>query len=70
MSHNKLISNWYKKPSWSGRYLNYDSHHPFSQRIRLIKGIDRCIKLSDLLNAKEKRRTIFGNERVRHGHSR
>ena len=50
----KLITNWYKKPSWSGRYLNYDSHHLFGQKIGLIKGlVDRCIKLSDIQFRKE-----------------
>ena len=53
-SDNKLLTNWYKKPSWSGRYLNYDSHHPFSPKIGLIKGfVDRCIKLSDIQFRKE-----------------
>ena len=53
-SDNKLITNWYKRPSWSGRYLNYDSHHPFGQKICLIKRlVDRCIKLSDIQFGKE-----------------
>jgi len=23
------IFNWYRKPTFSGRFLNYHSHHPF-----------------------------------------
>ena len=44
-----LITNWFKKRTWSGCYLNYESHHLFSQKIGLIKGlVDRYIKLSDI----------------------
>lgn len=50
----KLITNWYKKPSWSGNYLNFKSHHMFNQKIGLIKGlVDRGIKLSDKKYRKE-----------------
>ena len=48
-SNGSLITNWFKKPTWSSWYLNYESHHLFSQKIGLIKGlVDRCIKLSDI----------------------
>ena len=26
------LTNWYKKPTFSGRYINYLSHHPLSQK--------------------------------------
>ena len=41
-------TNWYRKPTFSGRYLNYHSHHNTSQKIAIVYGIvDKCIKLSD-----------------------
>ena len=47
-SNNKLITNWYHKPSWSGRYINFFSEHPMQHKVGLIKGlIDRAILLSD-----------------------
>ena len=53
-SNSSLIKNWFKKPTWSGCYLNYESHHLFSQKIGLIQGlVDRCIKLSDIKYWKE-----------------
>ena len=46
--NNKLITNWYHKPSWSGRYINFFSAHPMQHKVGLIKGlIDRPILLSD-----------------------
>ena len=48
-SNGSSITNWFEKPTWSGCYLNYESHHLFSQKIGLIKGlVDKCIKLSDI----------------------
>ena len=42
-----IITNWYKKPTFSGRYLNYNSHHPLSNKIAIIYClVDRAIKLS------------------------
>ena len=44
----KLITNWFHKPSWSGRYINFFSAHPMQHKIGLIKGLrDRAILLSD-----------------------
>ena len=36
--------NWYRKPTWSARYLNFFSHHPLSVVNNLV---DRDILLSD-----------------------
>ena len=47
-SNNKLITNWYHKPSWSGRYINFISAHPMQHKVGLIKGlIDRAVLLAD-----------------------
>ena len=44
---NRVKLNWYRKPTWSGRFLNFDSHHQFGNKIGTVKGvIDRAIKLS------------------------
>ena len=40
--------NWYRKPTFSGRYLNFLSHHPTPQKKAIIYGlVDKCIFLSD-----------------------
>jgi len=47
-NNNKLEFNWYHKPTFSGRYLNYFSQHPLSQKRGTIMGmVDRAILLSD-----------------------
>ena len=49
-----IRTTWYKKPIFSGQYLNYNSHHPFAQKIGCAKNlIDRGIKLSDVQFRKE-----------------
>ena len=43
----QIITNWYRKPTFSGRYLNFNSHHPLNNKIAIIYGlVDRAIKLS------------------------
>jgi len=43
----KLEFDWYKKPTFSGRTLNFLSHHPISQkRGVIINMIDRIFLLS------------------------
>ena len=42
-----FITNWYEKPTFSGRYLNYNSHHPHNNKIAIIYClVDRAINLS------------------------
>lgn len=48
MHKRNFITNWFKNPVWSGRYINYEFHYLFRQDISLIKGLDRCIKLSGI----------------------
>lgn len=44
----KCITDWYHKPTWSRKYLNFNSHHPIKQKIGVIFGlVDRSILLSD-----------------------
>ncbi|KYN42687.1 hypothetical protein ALC56_02887 [Trachymyrmex septentrionalis] len=44
---NSLVKNWYHKPTFSGRYLNYFSRHPLCQKVGTIVGlIDRVLSLS------------------------
>nr|XP_021206294.2 uncharacterized protein LOC110385892 [Bombyx mori] len=46
-SNDKLITDWFVKPISSGRLLNWNSNHPRSQKIGMIKGLlDRMTKLS------------------------
>lgn len=43
-----LITNWYRKSTFSGRYINYYSGHPHKYKIStIISLIDRSIILSD-----------------------
>ena len=44
----KLFFNWYRKPTWSGRYLNFNSAHPLRYKKSVINNlVDRAILLSD-----------------------
>ena len=44
----KLSFNWYRKPTWSGRYLNFNSHHPLRYKKSVINNlVDRAMLLSD-----------------------
>ena len=45
---NRLITNWYRKPTWSGRYINYHSNHPLKYKINTIYNlVDHAILLSN-----------------------
>jgi len=45
--NNCIITDWYHKITFSGRYLSYFSNHPISHKIGTIYGlVDRAIKLS------------------------
>lgn len=45
--NNSVITNWYRKPSFSGRYLNFNSHHPLTHKIGIVYTlVDYSIKLS------------------------
>ena len=40
--------NWYRKPTFSGRLLNFYSHHPISNKIGIVCSlVDKSIKFSD-----------------------
>jgi len=44
---NSLIFNWFRKPTSSGRFLSFYSHHPFNhKRGTMYSLIDRVIRLS------------------------
>ena len=34
--NNKIVTNWYHKPTFSGRILNYKSNHPIHEKIGVI----------------------------------
>ncbi|XP_011869031.1 PREDICTED: uncharacterized protein LOC105562638, partial [Vollenhovia emeryi] len=44
----KLLTNWYRKPTFSGRYINFFSSHPLNYKINtIINLVDHAILLSD-----------------------
>jgi len=44
---NTLIFDWFRKPTFSGRFLNYHSHHPFThKRGTMYSLIDRVLRFS------------------------
>ncbi|XP_043467539.1 protein dopey homolog PFC0245c-like [Leptopilina heterotoma] len=48
IDNKKLITDWFLKPTFSGRTINYKSKHPFSQKVAIVYNlIDRAVKLSD-----------------------
>jgi len=45
----ELLTNWYRKPTFSGRYINYHSSHPFIHKLNTIKNlVDHAVLLSDV----------------------
>lgn len=43
-----LQTDWFHKPTWSRKYLNFHSHHPIQQKIGVIYGlVDRSVLLAD-----------------------
>ena len=46
--NNKILTDWYNKPTSSGRLINYHSNHPLQQKINIVYNlVDRAILLSD-----------------------
>lgn len=44
---NNILIDWYRKPTNSGRFLNYYSNHPIKQKINLVLAMkDRVTKIS------------------------
>lgn len=44
---NKIFTNWYRKPTYSGRVLHFKSHHPTHQKRAMVFGlVDKAISLS------------------------
>jgi len=46
--NDKLITNWFRKSTFSGRYINFHSNHPLQYKLNSIANlVDRAILLSD-----------------------
>ncbi|XP_046737551.1 uncharacterized protein LOC124406242 [Diprion similis] len=64
----KIITDWYQKPTWSERYLNFNSHHPRSYKIGTVYNlVDRGIKLANLC-FHDKNLSIIRNELIKNGY--
>ena len=47
LDNGKIVSNWYRMSTYSGRILNFISSHPFQNKVAIIKNlIDRAVFLS------------------------
>ncbi|EFN64476.1 hypothetical protein EAG_00153, partial [Camponotus floridanus] len=47
INNNHIEFDWYRKPTFSGRLLNFFSHHPLSHKRGVVIGLtDRIFKLS------------------------
>jgi len=47
-TNDKLITNWFRKSTFSGRYINFHSNHPQIYKLNAISNlVDRAILLSD-----------------------
>ena len=47
VNNKKIITNWYRKPKFSGRFWNFNSQHPHQNKIAIMYSlVDRTIKLS------------------------
>jgi len=47
INENRLEFNWYHKPTFSGRFLNFLSYHPISHKIGVVMGlVDKTFHLS------------------------
>ena len=46
--YDNIVTDWYQKPTFSGRLLNFNSKHPFAHKKGVIYNlVDRAILLSD-----------------------
>ncbi|EFN70004.1 hypothetical protein EAG_04425, partial [Camponotus floridanus] len=44
---NKIVTDWYRKPTFSGRFLNFNSHHPIAHKKGIIVSlIDKMLHIS------------------------
>ncbi|XP_062710491.1 uncharacterized protein LOC134288736 [Aedes albopictus] len=58
-SNQKVTTQWYQKPIASGRFLNFRSYHPLSQKLNMAKNFARRVyQLSTDLDDREKAKII------------
>ena len=47
LGNGKIVSNWYRKSTYSGKLLNFTSNHPFQNKVAVIKNlVDRAVRLT------------------------
>lgn len=58
---NKVIFDWYRKPTKSERLLHYNSYHPLKYKINLIKGMTHRIRTISYKNLHILLKILIGN---------
>ena len=66
-SDNHIITNWFQKPTASGRFINYFSNHPLQQKMNIVYNlIGRAILLSHesfhRINLKKGEQLLINND--------
>ncbi|XP_044764379.1 uncharacterized protein LOC123320947 [Coccinella septempunctata] len=58
--NNRILLDWYQKPTASGRFINFHSQHPYNQKINMIKELkNRVCYISDESLLKKNLRRLF-----------
>lgn len=47
LDNQSIITDWYRKPTFSGRYINFYSSHPYNQKVNTLAALkNRILKIS------------------------
>ena len=47
LNNGKIVTNWFRKSTYSGRFLNFISSHPYQNKVAIIENlVERAVCLS------------------------